>query len=422
MSNGGDSPSNDDDSQRGLKRRPSVTKDESNDEEEAESKQKQRRTEPKSEDQETPPHKEEEVKVAASAASSPGGRGNEESRSVSSHQSKDSPPKALKEEDVPKETSPPTRRAVVRMVISNEDASFILGTGGRTKKKLARVSKTELLVSRDEETGETILEIKGSTESIERAKTYIGFVMQQRVGPVHLEDDVKQRDDIVILDIPHGCVGYVTGHKGQGLRSVEEEFSTLMFFTDVGGPRHSEEEAKDKVEKLVIFSPSERARQGAVLKVMSAIEQKIPGHFTKDIKPKLSESDTFATDVVKVAGDDYSYALGKGGQTRKKLARASGAVLEYIGEFAFIAGTPRQRERARKYLEWLCAQRVNQMDLTGIDERDDVISIDVPMDCVAFLTGHRGQALRHMEEQTGTFIFLGSSGALTLSCMRLACL
>eukprot|EP01054_Gregarina_sp_Poly1_P009030 Gregarina_sp_Poly_1__9029@NODE_550_length_7561_cov_218_532826_g435_i0_p2_GENE_NODE_550_length_7561_cov_218_532826_g435_i0NODE_550_length_7561_cov_218_532826_g435_i0_p2_ORF_typecomplete_len605_score88_14KH_1/PF00013_29/1_7e06KH_1/PF00013_29/1_6KH_1/PF00013_29/4_9KH_1/PF00013_29/0_00012SLS/PF14611_6/0_1SLS/PF14611_6/1_9e02_NODE_550_length_7561_cov_218_532826_g435_i037025516 len=303
------------------------------------------------------------------------------------------------------------RKGVERLIISDADASFILGTGGRTKKKLARVSKTDLSVSRSDVSSETVLEIRGSPQSIERAKTYIGFVMQQRVGPVHLEDDVKARDDIVILDIPHGCVGYVTGHKGQGLRSVEEEFATLMFFTDVNRRKilSSEEETQNKVEKLVIFSPSERSRQGAVLKVMSAIEQKMPGHFTKGVEPVINETDSFGTDIVVVSSDDYSYALGKGGGTRKKLARASGAILEYIGEFAYIAGTLKQRERARKYLEWLCAQRVNTMDLTGIEERDDVVWIDVPMDCVAYLTGHKGQALRRMEEQTGTFIFLDST-------------
>eukprot|EP01055_Gregarina_sp_Pseudo9_P001390 Gregarina_sp_Pseudo_9__1389@NODE_192_length_3688_cov_29_771718_g177_i0_p1_GENE_NODE_192_length_3688_cov_29_771718_g177_i0NODE_192_length_3688_cov_29_771718_g177_i0_p1_ORF_typecomplete_len622_score117_46KH_1/PF00013_29/2_6e07KH_1/PF00013_29/1_2KH_1/PF00013_29/2_4KH_1/PF00013_29/8_1e05SLS/PF14611_6/0_12SLS/PF14611_6/32_NODE_192_length_3688_cov_29_771718_g177_i016073472 len=318
---------------------------------------------------------------------------------------------AVSEKETETARPPHWRKGVERMTISDADASFILGTGGRTKKKLARVSKTDLSVSRDDASNETILEIRGTPDSIDRAKTYIGFVMQQRVGPVHLEDDVKARDDIVILDIPHGCVGYVTGHKGQGLRSVEEEFATLMFFTDVNRNKAppSEEEAQTKVEKLVIFSPSERSRQGAVLKVMSAIEQKMPGHFTKGVEPVVNDVDAFSTDVVVVSSDDYSYALGKGGGTRKKLARASGAILEYIGEYAYIAGTLKQRERARKYLEWLCAQRVNTMDLTGIEERDDVVSIDVPMDCVAYLTGHKGQALRRMEEQTGTFIFLDST-------------
>ena len=58
-----------------------------------------------------------------------------------------------------------------------------------------------------------------------------------------------------------------------------------------------------------------------------------------------------------VEDDDYSYALGKGGATRKKLARASGAILEYIGKFAFIAGDRKERERGRQYLKWLCSQR-----------------------------------------------------------------
>lgn len=398
-----------------------------------------------------------------------------------------------------------------RMEIGNDDASFLLGTGGRTKKKLSRVSECELRITHRGDA--TILELCGVPVAVERARTYAGFVMQQRIGPVVLPSDADQREDMVILDIPTECIGYVTGHKGQGLRAVEEDFATLMFFTDVdqtvareererkrlrerermreGKGERDEARGEDKdddldrereSEKLVIFSPSQKARQGAVLKIMSAIEQKKPGHFTAHLETTINDEDEqFDVDVVPIKEEDYSYALGKGGATRRKLARASGALIEYIGRFAFIGGLRAQRLRGRDYLTWLCGQRgqnfnaslgaftggtgfnaVSAPSTTGAtfksetedlrdedatrsredradtdnaldanendparnktaggivgaseanfnpypSERDDLTTMQVPNECVAYVTGQKGRGLRSIEEVTGTFMFL----------------
>ncbi|CDJ59348.1 KH domain-containing protein, putative, partial [Eimeria maxima] len=266
------------------------------------------------------------------------------------------------------------------MEIQDDDASFILGAGGRTKRKLSHVCGAELNI--EERNGRTVLEMRGTEETIKRAKLYVGFVMQQRVGPVQLPPDAESRDDLTIIDVPHECVGYVTGRKGAGLRSVEEEWNTLMFFTDL-----------------------RRARRGSELKVMSAVEQKMPGYFTDNIQEGSSTNEGFDTDYVAIAEKDYSYALGQRGSTRKKLARASGAILEYVGRIAFVAGTLQERMRAKQYLQWLCMQRTSfvHVDTAG---RDDCEVVHLPLDAVAYVTGSKGSNLRRVEEETGTFIFL----------------
>ncbi len=38
-------------------------------------------------------------------------------------------------------------------------------------------------------------------------------------------------------------------------------------------------------------------------------------------------------------GEEFSYALGKDGSTRKKLAKAAHCLMEYVGEFAVMSGT-----------------------------------------------------------------------------------
>ena len=37
--------------------------------------------------------------------------------------------------------------------------------------------------------------------------------------------------------------------------------------------------------------------------------------------------------------DELSYALGKKGMTRKKLARSSGCIVEYVGYTVFMSGS-----------------------------------------------------------------------------------
>eukprot|EP01071_Lankesteria_metandrocarpae_P004286 Lankesteria_metandrocarpae@DN3462_c0_g1_i1.p1 len=288
-------------------------------------------------------------------------------------------------------------RQVETLEISDEDASFILGSGGRTKRKLSLVCGAELNITSVD--GKTVLEINGTRLKRARAKLYVSFVMQQRVGPVHLDFEPADRDDLTCIKVPHECVGYVTGQRGQGLRSIEKEWSTLMFFTDLRSKEVGE------TEKLAIFGADVRARRGAELKVMSAVEQKMPGYFTREVGDNRCEEKGFGTDTAPIKESDYSYALGKMGSTRKKLARASGSILEYVGRIAFMAGTKIQRTRAREYLEWLCAQRTSCVHVVT-EDRDDCTVVDVPSTCVAYVTGTKGNVLRQIEDQTGTFIFL----------------
>merc|ERR1712066_1065778 len=51
--------------------------------------------------------------------------------------------------------------------------------------------------------------------------------------------------------------------------------------------------------------------------------------------------------------DELSYSLGKQGTTRKKLEMAAGAILEYVGHVAFIAGTLKERKRCKEFINWL---------------------------------------------------------------------
>ena len=82
----------------------------------------------------------------------------------------------------------PPARVTQTLEVDKDDAAFILGRGGSTKRKIARVSGTEIEL--DEHTLQITL--NGSAEQCARAKDYIDFVRQQRVGPVTINMDTPR--------------------------------------------------------------------------------------------------------------------------------------------------------------------------------------------------------------------------------------
>lgn len=150
---------------------------------------------------------------------------------------------------------------------------------------------------------------------------------------------------------------------------------------------------------------------------MSAVETKNPGHFTTDVGKHVSDAE-WGTDQYPLTDSELSYALGRDGSTRRKLARASGCIMEYVGPIAYLAGSKAERMRARDYLKWLLKQRngapgppggapraashplpgmtAGPVRVEDVDERDDVSKMRVPADCAGYVTGNRGSTLRQV--------------------------
>merc|ERR1719281_2277400 len=217
--------------------------------------------------------------------------------------------------------------------------------------------------------------------------------MAQRSGPVHV-DDKDDDNDLTQLNVPQEAVGFVTGRAGNFLRSIEEEWTVLMFFCEVeAGSRRSKE-----FEKLAIFG-SIKGRRGAELKVLSAVETKVQG-FYKTIKEIVLERDrgkdetgTWGTDSMTFQDDELSYALGKQGGTRKKIERASEAIVQYVGHTALFSGTKAERRRAKEYMRWLFEQLEGPVYVDGWQDRDDCQVVDIPADCIGYITGARRATL-----------------------------
>jgi len=161
-----------------------------------------------------------------------------------------------------------------------------------------------------------------STKSIDLAKVGLGCQLE---GPVYV-DVWEERDDCTVVDIPADGIGYIAGARRATLGAMEEEWGVLMFSWD-----KKEDKGRGRgsgSERIIIFG-DRRARRGAEPKVMSGVEAKNPGFFTKGVREKTSSEKRFDTDRLIFKDDGLSYSLGKQGTTRKKLEGAAGAIIEY---------------------------------------------------------------------------------------------
>ncbi|CAE7514569.1 unnamed protein product [Symbiodinium sp. CCMP2592] len=138
---------------------------------------------------------------------------------------------------------------------------------------------------------------------------YMKWLFDQLEGPVYAVHGWEDRDDITVVDVPQDCIGYVTGNRRAALGGIEEEWGTLMFFMNKDGGS-TKGRGRGGSEQLAIFG-SERSRRGAELKVMSAVETKAPGTFTRGIREKFSDEKGFSTDRMIFRDDELSYALGR---------------------------------------------------------------------------------------------------------------
>ena len=164
--------------------------------------------------------------------------------------------------------------------IATDDAAFVLGRGGATKRKIARVSGANIELDEHALT----ITLNGTEKQCNHAIDYIDFIKQQRVGPVTIDMERSRGDftgytvltqrmlKVIQVDflcgwrrrapsrpprhrrdasvvslhvhpaqVPGDCIGFVMGRNGQTLRSMEEEWGVLMFFAKTEGSQRGAE-------------------------------------------------------------------------------------------------------------------------------------------------------------------------------------
>jgi hypothetical protein len=120
-----------------------------------------------------------------------------------------------------------------------------------------------------------------------------------------------------------------------------------------------------------------------------------------------------------------SYLLGSRRATKERLCAFTGAALDIGKTSVVLAGTHEQIELAKLCVEVTLQQRRDARQTVPYDElerRDDVETLDVPVDLVGFVLGAKGASLRSLESTHHVFLFFdnlrvrrGANGA----CKRL---
>eukprot|EP00041_Stephanoeca_diplocostata_P027065 m.739259 g.739259 ORF g.739259 m.739259 type:complete len:667 (+) comp23106_c0_seq2:281-2281(+) len=378
--------------------------------------------------------------------------------------------------------------AIETVDLSAKDIGFLLGKGGHTKRKLERISSARFEFGNKSDHGQDgILRIIGNAEQRWCALEFVGWTCNMRTGDVMV--DLRQhKHHCIAVEVPRECVGFVTGKRGASLREVEEEWGTFLFFAvDVHDSVYEDGSTKTK---LLIFGRDRWGRRGSQLKVMAAIEMKLPGSYVQhdeheQLKPSFlfqdddenddgslfasekqdivvdghaatpaaknhdrhdvgercteqshgiataqrdagsvrgtNDDEVFGTLTRALSDREYSYALGKQGSTKRKLAMASDCIIEYIGRLAFFCGTRAGRERALHYTNLLLSQRgdahhgvaadaATPINIeVDVDTRSDVTVCLVPKDYIGFVRGTRGGSLREIEQESRTLCFCDSN-------------
>lgn len=104
-------------------------------------------------------------------------------------------------------------------------------------------------------------------------------------------------------------------------------------------------------------------------------------------------------------GKHKAKCIGPKGQMRMKIGRASGAMVEYMSNTAYMVGTKSERAHAAELLK--AVQTASQ---GGMDKVPDVLEeictrVEVPQDAANLLLGPKRADMNRLEDETGTLTF-----------------
>lgn len=279
--------------------------------------------------------------------------------------------------------------------VREEIMPYALGKNGGTRRKLMLASGCIV-----QYLGNFAI-MSGTKQEQTRASEYLTWLLQTLDGPVHVPN-LESRNDVTLVEVPGRIVGFIKGTRRESLSRHEEDWGVLMLFVGEHGQHGFPQQ--DGVVHLLIFG-GERSRKGAEIDIMCAMEFKQKGWCTSRLSPRSSDREGFDVERIQLNEVEVSYALGMKGETRKKLAAASGAIIQFVGTVCCIAGERPERQRCKDYLGWLLGRLKGQ---TCIDTRgrSDVTEIHVRAPnskAMGVVTGKKGHTLQGVAKETGTW-------------------
>eukprot|EP00468_Gymnochlora_sp_CCMP2014_P007747 CAMPEP_0167746224 /NCGR_PEP_ID=MMETSP0110_2-20121227/3593_1 /TAXON_ID=629695 /ORGANISM="Gymnochlora sp., Strain CCMP2014" /LENGTH=537 /DNA_ID=CAMNT_0007630963 /DNA_START=174 /DNA_END=1783 /DNA_ORIENTATION=- len=316
-----------------------------------------------------------------------------------------------------------------------ESAPYLYGREGTTLRKIAFASQCDILMA---EEGKDIC-IAGEPENRDAAKHYIKALSMQREGKIRYNrQEVENRNDVTIMEIEDRHKGFIVGARGRTLRGVEAAAKSLMFFAQIDN---------EPSNNLFILSTNHLRRRAAELMILSMIDSKhgVLGQAERPIVQVIREEEDkkqehcilnlrvlkrlngdtdppgFEIDYMHLPPNCVQYLMGAGGSTKRKVAFASGCVLEFFRRSAFIFGAKHGRDLCKFMIEGMISLQRNRrsndsriitnssvsVDLSPIT---DYATIVIPDGIAGIAAGRGGASFRAVERITETYIFLNPHG------------
>eukprot|EP00929_Paragymnodinium_shiwhaense_P057260 TRINITY_DN28656_c0_g1_i1.p1 TRINITY_DN28656_c0_g1~~TRINITY_DN28656_c0_g1_i1.p1 ORF type:complete len:763 (-),score=121.89 TRINITY_DN28656_c0_g1_i1:45-2333(-) len=277
----------------------------------------------------------------------------------------------------------------------NSELAYIIGKGAGTRKKLMYASGCVVCAIG------MLLYISGTKEQRQRANEYIGWLLQgiggREGGLVNVDiEGSEERDDLTLVAVPEATAGYVTGSKRSTLNELENKWGVMVFPV--------QEKFNEDCQTYGIFG-SIRGRTAVELTVKGLVEHRNPGYFADKLAPRESGLDVFDVDYIELDDKSIAYVCGQKHLTLKKLARASGALMEMIGGLCAIAGEKDQRSRCRDFVHWLLSSMDGSSPRIDSKGRDDILELSLSEKDFAAVGST--VKLRDIEQQSETFILRG---------------
>lgn len=243
---------------------------------------------------------------------------------------------------------------------------------------------------------------------------------RSEIAAEHAPQDLLASCDLYVekIPVPGDLVPFVAGKQRGRLKEIEAVENVIIFFWRHPLPKEVPAEGTEgaaadgsaaKVD-IMILGIDARSRTRARLPLIRTVEAKAPGHvLDTDPQPYTCLEDVVATDILEFAEDSMGWLSGKQGANRRRIAAASGCVLEYFTHYAYLAGTGAERARARQYLAWLLVQRPDArgagereipLPASEVDGRDDVTVVMLTPDEKTSIVKELG----NFEDETKTFM------------------
>lgn len=213
--------------------------------------------------------------------------------------------------------------------------------------------------------------------------------------------------NLTVMEIPSSFSTSSASNLINLMQQVDEEYGIMS-----GYVQHPSESS------FVIMLGALRRRRAAELKLMATIETKLKGFYSHRIvrdglrvcdQPWYVSTVDFDTDSYPIPPNELSFALGHKGAIRKKLAMASGCIIEYVGEVAYFSGTLVERTRGRDYLRWVLQQLQGEVLVAEYQRRIDIAYVPLRTRQGGYVNGNKGRLLRATEELTGCFCFVAKT-------------